>query len=85
MARSNASSSPVARARKPAMEPAAAKRDDQDSAAMASYIADMASELAQLANYSDMPMVAYFLNLARAEAEGLSREMGGVAIERSEQ
>lgn len=52
---------------------------------MASYIADMASELAQLATRSEMPMVAYFLNLARAEAEGQSREMGGVEIERNAQ
>jgi len=49
---------------------------------MAGYIADMASELSHLAGESQLPMVAYFLNLARVEAEMRSRELGGQAIER---
>lgn len=54
----------------------------QNAASMAGYIADMASELAQLAGEAQLPMVAYFLNLARVEAELRSRELGGQAIER---
>jgi hypothetical protein len=42
----------------------------------------MASELARLASQSDLQMVAYFLNLARVEAEIPSRELGGRPIER---
>lgn len=51
------------------------RRAEEDAAALASYIADMASELSQLAGRSEMPMVAYFLNLARVEAETHSREI----------
>ncbi|MGE5388196.1 MAG: hypothetical protein ACM3NE_04830 [Hyphomicrobiales bacterium] len=51
---------------------------------MASYIADMSSELSQLALSSELQMVAYFLNLARVEAEIRARELGGYAIEREE-
>lgn len=51
---------------------------------MASYIADMSSELSQLALSSDLQMVAYFLNLARVEAEIRARELGGYPIEREE-
>lgn len=54
----------------------------QDAASMAGYIADMASELSQLAKEAQLPMVAYFLNLARVEAELRSRELGGQAIDR---
>ncbi len=49
---------------------------------MASYIADMSSELSQLALSSELQMVAYFLNLARVEAELRARELGGYPIER---
>lgn len=51
------------------------RRAEEDAAALASYIADMASELSQLAGRAEMPMVAYFLNLARVEAETHSREI----------
>ncbi|WP_442753543.1 hypothetical protein ACNHKD_11070 [Methylocystis sp. JAN1] len=60
------------------------RRSDEDAAAMASYIADMASELSQLAGRAEMPMVAYFLSLARVEAEMRSRELGGAKIKREE-
>lgn len=58
------------------------QRSAQDSAALVSYIADMAGELAQLAGGAQMPMLAYFLNLARVEAEMQAREMGGLDIQR---
>lgn len=61
---------------------ALAARRNEDIASMASYIADMASELAQLASGGELQMVAYFLNLARVEAEIRARELGGYAIER---
>ncbi|QGM99752.1 hypothetical protein F7D14_16600 [Methylocystis parvus] len=61
---------------------AATRRPDEDTAAMASYIADMASELSHLAGRAEMPMVAYFLSLARVEAEMRSRELGGAHIPR---
>lgn len=78
MARSTASpTSP-----RPPATPVAAQRASEDAASMASYIADMASELSQLAVGADMQMVAYFLNLARVEAEIRARELGGYAIER---
>jgi hypothetical protein len=63
-------------------EQAAAQRAAEDAASMAGYIADMASELSQLAGGADLRMVAYFLNLARVEADMISRELGGRPIER---
>jgi len=54
----------------------------QNAASMAGYIADMAAELSQLAGEAELPMVAYFLNLARVEAEIRSRELGGRTIDR---
>lgn len=59
-----------------------ARRRDEEIASMASYIADMSSELAQLAAGGELQMVAYFLNLARVEAEIRARELGGAAIGR---
>lgn len=59
-------------------------RQDEEAASMASYIADMSSELSQLALSSELQMVAYFLNLARVEAEIRARELGGYPIEREE-
>jgi hypothetical protein len=76
MARQTAARATHADARTPA------RRAEEDAAAMASYIADMASELAQLAARSDMQMVAYFLNLARVEAELRALDMGGSPIVR---
>jgi hypothetical protein len=48
------------------------QRAREDAAALASYIADMAAELSHLAAGSNMQMVAYFLDLARVEAETLA-------------
>ncbi len=55
----------------------------QEAASIASYIADMADEMAKLASRCDMPMLCYFLNLARAEADMRARELGGYTIDRS--
>jgi len=55
----------------------------QEAASIAAYIADMADEMAKLANRCDMPMLCYFLNLARAEADMRAREQGGYRIDRS--
>jgi hypothetical protein len=61
------------------------RRSDQDAAALASYIADMASELSELADKAHLQMVAYFLNLARVEAEIQARAQGGAPIERGKE
>lgn len=55
----------------------------QDAASLAAYIADMADELSTLARRCDMPMLSYFLTLARVEAETRARELGGYAVNRS--
>jgi hypothetical protein len=44
---------------------------------------DMSDEMAKLASRCDMPMLCYFLNLARAEADMRARELGGYPIDRS--
>ena len=59
------------------------KKASEEAASIASYIADMTDEMAKLANRCDMPMLCYFLNLARAEADMLARELGGYPIDRS--
>jgi hypothetical protein len=46
-----------------------------ESASMVAYIADMSAELASLAGSCNQPMLAYFLNLARVEAELRARKM----------
>lgn len=79
MARSTAS---TAASRDDAPMIASTGREEEDAAAMASYIADMASELSQLAVGAQLQMVAYFLNLARVEAEIRARELGGYPIRR---
>jgi hypothetical protein len=43
----------------------------------------MADEMAKLASRCDMPMLCYFLTLARAEADMRARELGGYSIDRS--
>ncbi len=56
----------------------AATRDgagSADAASIAGYIADMSAELAGLAGRSELPMLAYFLNLARVEAEMRARSV----------
>lgn len=56
---------------------------NEEAASIAAYIADMADEMAKLASRCDMPMLSYFLNLARAEADMRAREFGGYRIDRS--
>jgi len=46
----------------------------QDQTALAAYIVEMTGELARLAGEAGMPMLAYFLNLARVEAQITVRE-----------
>jgi hypothetical protein len=46
----------------------------EDAASLAAYIADMTAELADLAGKARLPMLAYFLNLARVEAQIYARE-----------
>ncbi|CAN2532793.1 hypothetical+protein [Methylocapsa aurea] len=48
---------------------------DAATASLADYIADMARELATMAERSELTMLAYFLNLARVEAEAKAREL----------
>ncbi|MBI1868214.1 MAG: hypothetical protein HYS06_07975 [Methylocystis sp.] len=63
-------------------EGAAPQADVAATASTAAYIADMCSELAELASRSQLTMLAYFLNLARVEAEMRSRDHGGFEIAR---
>lgn len=68
---------------KPRSGEGSTQRADPDArASMAAYIADMSAELADLANQTELTMLAYFLNLARVEAEMRSREYGGFEIVR---
>jgi hypothetical protein len=46
----------------------------EDAASLAAYIAEMTAELAGLAGKARLPMLAYFLNLARVEAQIYARE-----------
>ncbi len=46
----------------------------EDAASLAAYIAEMTAELAGLAGNARLPMLAYFLNLARVEAQIYARE-----------
>ncbi len=46
-----------------------------DVASVANYVADMCGELAALAGRAQLPMLAYFLNLARVEAEMRCRSL----------
>jgi hypothetical protein len=46
----------------------------EDAASLAAYIAEMTAELAELAGKARLPMLAYFLNLARVEAQIYARE-----------
>jgi hypothetical protein len=77
---------PDASQRKPDAPPATAAEsaiNHEEAASIASYIADMADEMAKLAGRCDMPMLCYFLNLARAEADMRARELSGYSIDRS--
>ena len=85
MARSNASRPETKGAPGADIETGAgSEQSAADVAALASYISDMAAELAKLAGSSHMPMLAYFLNLSRVEADIQARERGGSPIQRSE-
>lgn len=55
----------------------------QDAASTAAYIADMSYEMSKLASSCGLPMLSYFLNLARAEADMQARELGGYGVDRS--
>jgi hypothetical protein len=55
----------------------------KEAASIAAYIADMTYELSNLASRCGMPMLSYFLNLARAEADMKARELGGYRVDRS--
>jgi hypothetical protein len=54
----------------------------QDKAALAAYIVEMTAELARLAGDAGMPMLAYFLNLARVEAQIAVRESDSPLLHR---
>jgi hypothetical protein len=45
-----------------------------ESVETAAYIAEMCAELSKLAGAADLPMLGYFLNLARVEAQIFVRE-----------
>lgn len=59
------------------LEPSAADR--ATAASLATYIAEMSAELATMAQRSDLTMLAYFLRLARVEAETRAQELGAAA------
>jgi hypothetical protein len=46
----------------------------EQQAAVSAYISDISAELARMAGEAQLPMLAYFLNLARVEAEISQRE-----------
>lgn len=46
----------------------------KQQADVGAYISDISAELAQMAGAAKLPMLAYFLNLARVEAEMASRK-----------
>ena len=54
----------------------------ENAASLAAYIAEMTAELAGLAGNARLPMLAYFLNLARVEAQIYARENGAREIAR---
>ncbi len=56
--------------------PGEARPAADEAAKMAIYIADMTAELATLAGRAGFPMLAYFLNIARVEAQINARELG---------
>lgn len=43
-------------------------------AEIAQYVAEITAEMSKMAGGADMPMLVYFLNLARVEAESLARD-----------
>lgn len=57
---------------------------ENNVAATAGYIAEMSAELAKMAGSAQLPMLAYFLNLARVEAEMRLREQSRQQDKRGE-
>ncbi len=47
----------------------------QQQTEVSAYITDMSAELARMAGEAKLPMLAYFLNLARVEAEMTSKRL----------
>lgn len=45
------------------------------AASIAAYIAEMSAELATMAERAELPMLCYFLRLARVEAETKARDL----------
>ncbi len=58
--------------------------DEAETADLARYIADMSAELAKLAGEAGLPMLNYFLHLARVEAEQQSQAKGGTRLGRDQ-
>ncbi len=78
----NLARSAAARGKAPLQERVSPPADETDAetASLAAYIAEMSAELAQLAGRGNLPMLAYFLNLARVEAQIYAREHGSGEI-----
>jgi len=57
-------------------------RRARDQAELAAYIVEMTGELARLAGEAGLPMLAYFLNLARVEAQIAVRETDRSVLQR---
>jgi hypothetical protein len=58
--------------------------DDPERASLARYIADMVAELSKMAQGAEMPLLSYFLDLARIEAEAEARAGGEGPLGRDE-
>lgn len=56
------------------MLPASTPGPVVNAAELSQYIAEMCSDLALMANSARLPMLAYFLSMARHEAERISHE-----------
>jgi hypothetical protein len=57
-----------------ASPPASAKKAAAGKADVARYIGDLTLELERLAGTADLELLAYFLGMARAEAEAIARQ-----------
>jgi hypothetical protein len=75
-------SRPTPRRRAPGNTSKTQEQEPPTTAGLSIYIAEMTGELAKLARRANMPMLAYFLNLARVEAEDRAREHGGAQTRR---
>ena len=54
--------------------PSKQRQDPGKQAQIASYVAQLSGELAQLSQGSGLDLLAYFLNMAKAEAETIARQ-----------